>query len=159
MSLRLSWLMVTLCLYALSSLPSLWSLFTSSTSSVWLVVSVWPVCLVRLACGYYLPRLSRFLCAFTFQLACNCRVPVCLISLVWLVVAVVAVYLVCFVCLAYSHSLPHLLHFLCASASQLACGCCVPMCLVSLVWLVVAVVCLDSFFVSGSNTELYKPNG
>ncbi len=36
---------------------------------------------------------------------------------------------------------------------------CVPVCLVSLVWLVVAVICLDSFFVNGLNTELHKPNG
>ncbi len=159
MPLRLSWLVVAVCLCALSPLPGLWSLFTSSASSVWLVVAVCPVCLVRLACDHCLPRLPRFLYSSASQLACGRCVPMYFVSLVWLVVAVVGVCLIYLVRLACGHCLPHLPRFLCASASQLACGCCVPVCLVSLVWLVVAVVCLDSFFVSGSNTELYEPNG
>ncbi len=122
------------------------------------MVAVCPVCLVRLACGHCLPYLPRFLCASASQLACVRYVPVCFVSLVWLVVTLVAVCLICFVHLACNHCLAHVPHFLCVSAFQRACGCCVPVCLVSFVWLVLAIVCLDSFFVSGSNTELHEPN-
>ncbi len=95
------------CLPRLPHSSGLWLLFASSAFSVWLVVAVCLVCFVYLACSHCLPRLPRFLYASAFQLACDCYVPVCLVSFVWLVVAV---------------------------------------------------VCLNSFFVNSSNTELYKPN-
>ena len=79
----------------------------------------------------------------------------CFVSLLCLKVAV---NLVCFISLAYDCCLPCLPSFLCVSASQLACNYYMFVCFVSFVKLVIAVVYFNRFFISDSNTELYKSN-
>ena len=58
----------------------------------------------------------------------------CILAGLWLLCACV----LCLFCLAYS--------------------CCIPMCIVFLVWLVVVIIYFNNFFINGLNTELHKPN-
>ena len=121
-TLHFSWLVIAVCLYPLSFLFGLWSLFIPSTLCIWLVIVVCFVCLVYLACNCYLlhlPCLSnlRLLFASSASFFLNFYV----LASLWLLYFCVP----CLPCLVY--------------------GCYIFLCYVSLIWLVVTVVYLNNF--------------